>query len=240
MSLRRFAKRLRTFRRWPSLEQRLVRLRDLRAMMTAFAWQEPPLLGDAHLTAFDYPEDANQRRLRDAEVLASVCRNAGRGHLLEIGTSRGHSTAIMARNAPGATVHTVNIPPEEIRAGGELTTHALARDEIGSHYRSLGLANVRQIFANTATWVPDLPPLDVAFIDGCHDERFVLNDTRKILPLCHPGSFVLWHDCNPDLDVRFPWIAEVCAAVDGLCERNEIVGPLWLVEDSWMMAYRLP
>jgi predicted O-methyltransferase YrrM len=240
MTLRRLIRRFRTFRRWPSLEMRLVRLHDLAQLMTVMGWKEAPIIdGHPHLGRYDYAEDANRRRLRDAEVIAAACRNAGTANLLEIGTSLGHTTALMAINAAQATVHTVNIPPEEISLGGTLVTHAPSRDETGSYYRQLGLTNIRQIFANTATWKPQLPPIDVAFIDGCHDEAFVINDTRKILPFCRPGSILLWHDANPDLDTRFSWMADVCSALDHLVETGEVKGELWLVRDSWVMVARL-
>ena len=236
----RWIQRIRTGRRWPSLERQLITVRDLPALQQALGWELAPLLGEAYLHEYHYPEDANHRRLRDGEAIATACRNAGKAHLVEIGTSTGQTTALMARNAPTATVHTVNIPPEEIQAGGRLTTFAPSRDEIGSFYRAAGLTNIRQIFANTATWQPDIPRIDVAFIDGCHDFEFVVNDTLKLLTRCTPGSVLLWHDFNPQLAYRFPWIAEVVDALDWLYHRNHLRGPLFQLQDSWIAVYRVP
>jgi predicted O-methyltransferase YrrM len=203
------------------------------------AWVWDPILTDPHLRCYNYPEDANYRALRDGEVIAAACRNAGKDHLLEIGTSTGQTTAVMARNAPAATVHTVNIPPEEIAGGGTLVTHAPTRDEIGAYYRSQGLTNIRQIFANTANWVPDIPRIDVAFIDGCHDLDFVINDTRKVLSRCTPGSILLWHDFNPALAYRFPWIGEVVDAIDWMVQERILVGPVFHLQDSWVAIHRV-
>lgn len=241
-SVPRWLRRAVTGRRWPSLERQLTCLRDLRAMNVAMGWTVNPPLADTHLHEYHYPEDANQRRLRDGEVIASACAaaNTSGAQLLEIGTSSGQTTALMARNAPAALVHTINIPPEEIDAGGTLTTYAPSRAEIGAEYRAAGLKNIRQIFANTATWEPDITRIDLAFIDGCHDRAFVINDTLKVLSRCSSGSVVLWHDFNPDLTYRFPWIAEVVGAIDELYQRRILKAPLFHLQDSWIGVYRVP
>src|SRR5690606_7608303 len=104
--------------------------------------------------------------LRDAEVIYTACRNADARTILESGTAYGETTAQIARHAPNATVHTVNIPPEEIDEGGTAVTYALSRDDIGRAYRAAGYRNVRQILANTAKWEPEIGTIDLAFIDG--------------------------------------------------------------------------
>ena len=238
----RWLRRAMTGRRWPSLERQLTSLRDLAALQTAMSWKKNPLLDDPRLHEYHYPEDANQRRLRDGEVIAVACAatNADGTHLLEIGTSLGQTTALMARNAPASLVHTINIPPEEIAAGGRLTTYAPTREEIGADYRAAGLQNIRQIFANTATWKPDIARIDLAFIDGCHDRAFVINDTLKVLSRCTSGSILLWHDFNPNLTYRFPWIAEVVGAIDELYQDRVLTSPIFHVQDSWIGVYRVP
>jgi predicted O-methyltransferase YrrM len=194
----------RAFRRllreeWPQLEANVLEVRDLPRLKKAMGWSEDPILEGAHLHGFDYLVDLNDRRLRDAEALGVACRNGDSKLLMEIGTGLGYSTALMARNAPQARVLTVNIPPEEIATGGKNTPFAPRREQIGSYYRELGLANVEQIYANTAVWEPPVDGIDVAFIDGCHDADFVYNDTVKILRHMRPGGVVLWHDFNPSL-----------------------------------------
>jgi predicted O-methyltransferase YrrM len=239
MKTPRWLRRVVTGRRWPSLDRQLITLRDLAALQQAMDWPQDPVLTDSHLHEYHYPEDANRRRLRDGEVIGCACRNAGRSRILEIGTSLGETTKLMARNAPMATIHTVNIPPEEISTGGTLTTHAPSREEIGSSYRQAGFKNVEQIFANTATWEPGMKSIDVAFIDGCHDYRYVINDTKKVLRLCRPGSVILWHDFNPALAYRFPWIGEVVTAIDHLVQTGIIHGPIFHLQDSWTGLYRI-
>lgn len=209
-------------------------------LQRAMGWRHQPDLDFEHLREHQFLEDLNDRRLRDAEVVASACCNGDPQVLLEIGTAQGHMTAVMARNAPGAVVHTVNIPPEEIAAGGEFVTGALDREQIGRRYRELGLTNVRQVLANTARWSPDFGPIDVAFIDGCHDADFVYSDTCKTLAACRPGSLVLWHDFSLVHAPVYHWIAAVCDGVERLYRRRRLRGPILHLADSWVGLYRVP
>lgn len=225
---------------WHYLDANVLVVRDLRCLKQALGWANDPILEGEHLHAFDYMEDLNERRLRDAEVIGAACCNGDPKILLEIGTSHGETTALMAQNAPDATVYTVNIPPEEIAAGGRAVTFAPSRDEIGRYYREKGYTNVRQIFANTLDWEPDFGPIDLAFIDGCHDADFVYNDTRKILQRCRPGSIILWHDFAPQLRKVYHWIADVCRGVERLYAENLITGRILHVQDSWVGLYKVP
>jgi hypothetical protein len=143
----------------------------------------------------------------------------------------------MAQNAPQATVHTVNIPPEEIDQGGTFVTRSFSREEIGRYYKERNLTNIRQIYANTATWEPDIGPIDIAFVDGCHDADFVFNDTRKILKFAHPGTVILWHDFNFSLVGKYDWIADVCRGIERLYEEKLIAGNILNVRDSWVGYY---
>lgn len=242
--LRRIARRVRggaaPGESFPQLRANVLSVRDIACLQRAMGWTEDPIIWGGHYHAFEYLEDLNERRLRDAEVLAGACRNSAPKILLEIGTAQGHSTALMAKNAPAAIVHTVNIPPEEIAAGGTLTTGAPSREEIGSYCRAQGCRNVRQIFANTLRWEPDFKPIDVAFIDGCHDADFVFNDTRKALAACRSGSILLWHDFAPELAPVYGWIADVCTGVERLYAKGLLRGNILHLRDSWTGLYRVP
>jgi len=227
-------------RRWFFLEANVLEVRNLAMLQKAMGWTRDPDLDFDHVRRFEFLEDLNDRRLRDAEVIASACANGEPKVLLEIGTGRGHTTAVMARNAPQAVVHTVNIPPEEIAAGGMFVTSAPGREEIGSFYCELGLGNVRQVFANTARWSPDFGPIDVAFIDGCHDVDYVFHDTAKVLDRCRPGSLILWHDFSLRHAAVYHWIAAVCDGVERLYRKRRLRGPILHLEDSWVGLYRVP
>jgi predicted O-methyltransferase YrrM len=235
-------------RRWLGMEaltylsSAVIELNDYGELKKVFGWQNDPILDDPTLHHFDYPEDANNRRVRDAESLGTVVCNINPTICLEIGTSTGHGTALISANAPRARVFTVNIPPEGIERGegGVLTTIALEHDKIGNYYRERGLTNITQILANTATWEPDIGTIDVAFVDGCHDANFVFNDTRKILKHMKSGSFVLWHDFNFALADKYPWIKTVCQGVERLNKAGLLSGRIYQVRDSWVGVYRVP
>lgn len=227
----------------PRLERAVIPLNNVRELRKVFGWNKDPILeGDPTLDAWEYVEDANERRIRDAEVLGCVMRNTDGSTALEIGTAEGRSTALMHYNGPSSRIFTVNIPPEEILAGkgGTHTTFALEKERIGRHWRSLGLPNITQIYANTATWEPDIGNIDVAFIDGCHDADFVYNDTRKVLAHMRSGSYVLWHDFNMELMAKYDWIGEVCVGVERLLADGLISGRVFHVRDSWIGVYRVP
>ncbi|HEX5707830.1 MAG TPA: class I SAM-dependent methyltransferase [Pyrinomonadaceae bacterium] len=222
-------------RRW------VVELDDVGELKKVFGWEHDPVLDDPTIHEFASIEDVNGRRVRDAECIGAVVRNSNPSVCLEIGTAQGHTTALMAVNAPQARVYTVNIPPEEIEAGegGELVTAAFSREEIGRYYRERGLTNVEQILANTARWEPEVGTIDVAFVDGCHDTEFVYNDTRKILAHTRAGSFVLWHDFHPGLVEKKGWIRDVCLGVEKLYSTGLLTGPLFHVRNSWLGIYRV-
>ena len=224
------------------LEKNVVELNNYGELKKIFRWEQEPILDRPDIYDFDYVEDVNERRVRDAESLATVMRNVIPRVALEIGTANGMATLLMSVNAPDSHIFTVNIPPEELRAGkgGKLTTVALQKENIGTVFRERKLANITQIFANTATWTPDIGTIDVAFIDGCHDTRFVYNDTRKILQHMKPGGFILWHDFNPRLANKFPWIDSVCNAVEKLCCDGLIQGRIFQIRDSWVGIYQVP
>ena len=225
-----------------ALSATILSCNSFRELNRLWRWEKEPLLHYLPDVPYEYLEDLNDRRQHDAEVLMTLCRNAVTTAALEIGTSSGLTTLGMALNAPGATIYTVDIPQEEAKAGegGKLITHVLDPKMVGYHYRQAKAPNVQQIFANTATWQPDIPPLDLAFVDGCHDRKFVYNDTIKVLPFIKQGGFIVWHDANPALANAYGWIAEVCGALGDLVRDGKLPGKLFHVRDSWMTVWRKP
>ncbi len=225
--------------RFPYLDANVLEVRNIHYLKKALGWANDPLLEGGHHHAFQYLEDLNDRPLRDAEVIGSACCNGDPQILLEIGTSHGKTTALMASNAPGGIVHTVNIPPEEINEGGKNVTFAPSIEEIGKYYRNKGCENVKQILANTANWEPNFELFDVVFIDGCHDADFVYNDTRKVLKQCRHGSIIMWHDFNPGLANVYHWINDVCIGVERLYADSLLKGRILHLQDSWVGLYQV-
>jgi len=225
----------------PNLQRSTIELANYHELNKVFGWSKDPILERPDIYDFDYVEDINERRIRDAESLATVMRNTDPAVSLEIGTANGMATVLMSANAPSSKIYTVNIPPEEILAGkgGKLTTVAMEREQIGVAFRERNLENITQIYADTATWMPDIGNIDVAYIDGCHDTEYVYNDTRKILKHMKPGGIILWHDFNPGLVKKFGWINSVCLGVEKLCRDGLIRGRIFYIRDSWVGVYRV-
>lgn len=223
------------------LSSRVIELNNLQELKKVFDLKLDPIIDDDFVSKFNYVEDVNERRLRDAEALGTVCRNMNIGNMLEIGTSTGQGTALMASNAPDAHVYTVNIPPEQIQRGegGSLTTISLSKQEIGSYYREKGLKNITQVYGNSANWEPYFEGIQVAFIDGCHDSEFVYNDSCKALSHMRPGSFILWHDFHVELGRVYPWIYSVCMGVAELFRNGILKGRIYHLCDSWIGIYRV-
>ncbi len=223
------------------LESSVIEINNVEELKKIFGWKNAPILNDSILNEFDYLEDVNERRIRDAESIAVVMANSNPNIALEIGTSTGHTTALMATNAPQATIHTMNIPPEEILSGegGKYTTIALEREKVGIYFREKNIKNIVQILSNSAKWEPNIGNIDVAFIDGSHDTDFVYNDTLKILSSMKSGSFILWHDFNLELTKKHSWIHTVCAGVEKLYADGKLNGRIYHIRDSWVGIYRV-
>ncbi len=224
-----------------NLQRAVIELNDVKELRKIFGWQFEPILDDKLIFEFKYLEDVNERRVRDAECLGTIARNINPSVCLDIGTGLGYSAALIAKNAPQAKIFTINIPPDDIKTGkgGKYITKAFEADEIGSYYRERNFRNITQILANTANWEPNIGIINLAFIDGCHDTNFVINDTIKLLKHTKPGSFILWHDFNLDLIYKYHWISSVCLGVERLFSKGLLNGRIFHLRDSWIGIYKV-
>lgn len=180
------------------------------------------------------------RKRRDAEVLTTLAANCD-GSVLELGTSHGQGTFKLASNLNGGVVHTVNVLPHQVPGGeaGRLVTHLLSAEEIGSFYRARGVANVRQIFANTRDWRPpaELKDLGMVFIDACHDADAVRADSELCWPLLRPGGFLVWHDWSP-FARACEWIESVMLGAAAFMADQRLTGPVVHLRGSWTGVLR--
>ncbi len=128
----------------------------------------------------------------DLLLLRALVRRAGPdARYLEIGTWRGESAAAVAPVA--ATVATLNLSPEQLRALG------LSETYIAQHgHFSRALPNVTHLLGDSATFdYASLPggAFDVVFIDGDHRYAAVRTDTARVFAqLVGPRTVVVWHD----------------------------------------------
>lgn len=177
----------------------------------------------------------NRKRL-DAQVICTIAANSS-GKCLDIGTSHGRSAFKIATNIKDGIVYTVNILPEQYEAtAGELTTHLLSKEEIGSFYRQHDLKNIEQIYANTQTWeIPDyINNLSLVFVDGAHDSICVYTDTKKAYERIQEGGFILWHDFSPLFRSKYKWIDSVMNGVEKFLEDHRMGVEIVNLKNSWV------
>jgi predicted O-methyltransferase YrrM/predicted SAM-dependent methyltransferase len=214
----------------------------IQELMRRFGLENEGVISVEDVDIEENDTDRNARRRRDAEVLTTIAANHS-GRILEIGTSFGNGTFKLASNlkSPGR-VTTVNVLPEQISGSANLVTHLIGREEIGSFWRAQGLSNVDQAYADTMSWnVPvELRDLDVVFIDGCHDERYVHSDSHLLYDRIRPGGFLIWHDFNPDLRRVFPWIHEVMSGIERFLRDRGLEPEVVHLRNSFMGVTRIP
>lgn len=80
------------------LQNSVIELNNYNELKKVFGWKDAPILDRPDIYDFDYVEDVNERRIRDAESLGTVMRNVKPRVALEIGTANGMATVLMAAN----------------------------------------------------------------------------------------------------------------------------------------------
>lgn len=143
-------------------------------------------------------------------ALGALVRRERATRIFEIGTFRGVTALSMAVNAPtDAVLWTLDLPPE------------LTAEEIASHYysgsptsgfrrmaeagtaREVGVAlqhytgscRIEQLFSDAATFdFTAYRPIDLFFIDGCHEYAAALRDTVAAWECLRSGGLLVWHD----------------------------------------------
>ncbi len=119
--------------------------------------------------------------------------------VLEVGSFRGLTTLNIAMNAPGAEIHTLDLPPDFDPTDTRFDNNDARIIESRGFYYYEGreeAARIRQHYGDTATF--DYAEIgggvDLCLIDAAHSYEYVRNDTAKTLPLMATGSLMLWHD----------------------------------------------
>jgi hypothetical protein len=130
--------------------------------------------------------------------------------ILEIGTFFGTTTRALALNAPGAKVHTVDLPldfnpvsePSEAMLKDDF--HLIKARRVGQAFGSTPEAKqIVQHLVDTANW--DFQPAKGSsffFIDGAHTYEYIKNDTEKCFSIAAPQARFVWHD----VDDRHPGV----------------------------------
>ena len=118
--------------------------------------------------------------------------------IFEFGTFTGLATISMAVNAPDARIHTLDLSPQQRRETLGLDWEKEVDDTlIGRYFRNtLHAPRITQLFSDSLKFdpAPHERQMDFIWVDACHDEPFVTNDSDKALRMAAPGAVIAWHD----------------------------------------------
>lgn len=124
--------------------------------------------------------------------------------ILEIGTYIGRTTKLMADILPGATVHTVDLPPSYRREGDTITWmpkddyHLIDRRDRGRDFWGYE-GRIIQHYADTALWdFREASNVEFIFIDGSHTYGYCWNDSSKAIDVIleRGAGTIMWHDVD--------------------------------------------
>jgi predicted O-methyltransferase YrrM len=124
--------------------------------------------------------------LKEVASLAYLARLTNPKKIFEIGTFRGRTTILLARNAPaGCKLFTLDLPQSQV-------SH-----RIGEAFANTDeAANIQQYAGDSRHF--DYSQLagscDLVWVDACHDYDWVVHDTKSAFTLCKSGCWIAWHD----------------------------------------------
>ena len=180
------------------------------------------------------------RRTKDAHAIACIAQNSI-GNIFEIGTSHGISTYNLSFNAKkGIKIHTINLEENDESKNYQYHTHKLKNNNIGEFYKTKNVNNVVQHYGDTNKWQApgEIDQLGMAFIDGCHDRKVVLNDSSMAYFRLRQEGFMVWHDFSPTLRTKYSWINSVMNGVEDFFNENGIDGEIIHLHNSLIGVYK--
>lgn len=140
--------------------------------------------------------------LEELCALLSMVRFIGAEKVIEVGTYDGNTALNLALNLPASgKLVTIDLPEggtQKVALPVE-RLNANPSEVIGVQFRDLEAADkIHSVREDTAllNWKSLDGPFDLVFIDGCHDYRYVKNDTEKALTVLREGGILIWHDYN--------------------------------------------
>ena len=163
--------------------------------------------------------------------LVALARALAAREIFEIGTHNGATAWTIARNVPGAVVHTLDIPIDAEPALSFSDTDRASRTPGGARAYDMlsGPAEVVQHVGDSARF--DFGDFrgrcDLVYIDGAHTPDYVRSDTRNALSILSDRGAIVWDDYWR----RVGGVREVLDASDL---------PLYRVQDTRLVLYLRP
>jgi predicted O-methyltransferase YrrM len=134
-------------------------------------------------------------------AIALICHSLKPKSIVEIGTFRGETTDLIARNTYDADIYTLDLPPDfkqhrERPDIDDLEVLKLRNPELYIQPTYPTKSRIHQLYGDSAEFQFDRlqRTFDLVFIDGAHSYEYVKNDTEKLLPSIEPGGWLVWDD----------------------------------------------
>jgi len=140
--------------------------------------------------------------LYELVVISALVRHYDPKNIFEIGTFDGRTAVNLSANLKAGRVFTLDLPKTEIKNTGLQLgcgdTLYIDKDASGLRFRGTRWEErITQLYGDSATFdfAPYEGTMDFVFIDGSHSYPYVMNDSKKALPLLRNGQgIILWHD----------------------------------------------
>ena len=142
-------------------------------------------------------EPGNQN-LVGLNYLVSVAKALDARTIFEIGTYNGLTALTLARNIPGATVRTLDLPPGTNPAltilDGDVSN--IARGFMRAYEGQPEQERIIQHLGDSATFefAPFYGTCQLVYVDGAHSHEYVEHDTREALRMVADPGAVIWDD----------------------------------------------
>ena len=121
--------------------------------------------------------------------------------VVEFGTYRGVGTLVLASNAPGARIHTIDLPedvdPRESLNPSDRALVTTNRHRVGEAFLGSPVADrIVQVRADSkALRLSDLvSEADLVVVDGGHSTELIAADTENALSVVRDRGVILWDD----------------------------------------------
>lgn len=126
--------------------------------------------------------------LRELVTVAAICNFFNPSTIFEIGTYTGMTTRLMAEHTNDSTrIYTLDLPTEYGSPSGN----------VGHEFHdSAARRKIIQLWGNSETFdfSPYFGRMDLVFVDGSHQYRFVQADSETAFKLLSPRGIIIWDD----------------------------------------------